>query len=277
MSSHSSFNKLIIRACAISIILNGVSAVNNCQPGTYLSNNVCRSADPGNYAPNAAMTTQYPCPKGTFQSKSGAASCCPCCVGWYNPDTEQTHCQQCANVANPANQNQMLQHGVSPAEATAEAQCSYATSPTPQSSCSNTSPSECPAAGGPYASFGMTKRSLSPMKCKRRGYQACSVMTGRGGFECVDVMNDLESCGGCIGNPLTNPGSRLGVDCSALPGVNDVRCVQGKCVISSCSDGFQLSDKGTCESRESGPHRAQYMGHHRKRHHAKKAVGGHDL
>lgn len=53
------------------------------------------------------------------------------------------------------------------------------------------------------------------------------------GYECVDVQNDLESCGGCVANdsPFGGRTAAGGRDCSAIPNVDAVRCQKGACVI----------------------------------------------
>ena len=43
--------------------------------------------------------------------------------------------------------------------------------------------------------------------------------------------------------PLT-PYSPIGQDCSALPGVADVSCRSGECVIQRCMSGYALSRDG---------------------------------
>jgi hypothetical protein len=58
------------------------------------------------------------------------------------------------------------------------------------------------------------------------------------GFDCLDLHNDLEACGGCPGEP----GS---VDCSAIPGVSAVSCIDRQCVIDSC-DRRHLLSEGEC-------------------------------
>ncbi|GAA5900784.1 hypothetical protein JCM5296_004894 [Sporobolomyces johnsonii] len=83
-------------------------------------------------------------------------------------------------------------------------------------------------------------RSLNPSGLARRRIRrsdncaphldACSLGGGR--FECVDVASDLEQCGACSADG--------GVDCASLPGVAGVECVQGACVIDSCTDEFKL-------------------------------------
>ena len=59
---------------------------------------------------------------------------------------------------------------------------------------------------------------------------------GRGylkAYECVDVQNDLESCGGCVANdsPFGQRTANGGRDCSAIPYVDSVTCQKGTCVI----------------------------------------------
>lgn len=69
------------------------------------------------------------------------------------------------------------------------------------------------------------------------GQKSCPV--GGGKNECIDVQSNLESCGGCAQNGE-------GIDCTTLSGVNDVRCVKGECVASSCKSGFNLFEGGVC-------------------------------
>lgn len=56
------------------------------------------------------------------------------------------------------------------------------------------------------------------------------------GFECLDTTTSLEACGKC---PF-QPGS---VDCTILPGVEAVACVDGQCVIEACASGYVLFDR----------------------------------
>ncbi|KAI5449131.1 hypothetical protein NCC49_005269 [Naganishia albida] len=66
-----------------------------------------------------------------------------------------------------------------------------------------------------------------------KGYEPCPLYPS--GYECVDVMNDIESCGGCVGRNMP------GVDCSADVHVAAVSCVRGKCVIAACEEGFVVA------------------------------------
>ncbi|KAJ7045802.1 hypothetical protein C8F04DRAFT_1066235 [Mycena alexandri] len=64
----------------------------------------------------------------------------------------------------------------------------------------------------------------------------CPVMAGSGTFECVDIQNSLESCGGCVGgSPST------GEDCSAIPGADAVSCTNGRCAVTQCRGNLTVS------------------------------------
>ncbi|KAL1407993.1 hypothetical protein Q8F55_004790 [Vanrija albida] len=66
------------------------------------------------------------------------------------------------------------------------------------------------------------------------GVQSREELNGDQGttWECINVLSDLESCGGCAGED--------GVDCTALEGVDEVSCRMGKCVVHSCAEGLSL-------------------------------------
>lgn len=69
------------------------------------------------------------------------------------------------------------------------------------------------------------------------------------GFECIDTQHELESCGGCVHNdsPDGEVNNRGGQDCSAITGVDTVRCVQGRCVIGkSLILSCRLSSLNSC-------------------------------
>ncbi|KAF8476343.1 hypothetical protein DFH94DRAFT_109195 [Russula ochroleuca] len=75
------------------------------------------------------------------------------------------------------------------------------------------------------------------------GWAACGVFGGSPrAWECVDTAHDLESCGGCM-FPLTAY-SPEGKDCSILPGVADVSCMAGECVVHRCLPGYKPAPSG---------------------------------
>ena len=103
------------------------------------------------------------------------------------------------------------------------------------------------ATGGSSPSSGAQKRSppqrKRPQKCPK-GYATCPVygmLYGAGytrSFECVDIQNDLESCGGCVDGDSWNgeKNGSGGRDCSAIPNVDSVHCARGECVIGELHD-----------------------------------------
>ncbi|KAF7328887.1 hypothetical protein MVEN_02518400 [Mycena venus] len=121
---------------------------------------------------------------------------------------------------------------------------------------------ECNGKCGTYKgcpSSYLTKRDLwGGHKCPT-GFTACHI-PGRNAnsWECLDTETDLESCGGC---PSLYSDSLPGKDCTAIPGVSDVSCIKGNCVIHKCMAGFDLSGHSECiYSEDKDPHilAAQY-------------------
>lgn len=56
--------------------------------------------------------------------------------------------------------------------------------------------------------------------------------------------------GGCV-FPLPTGDGREGQDCTALPGVSDVSCVRGRCVVHRCMPGYNVHpDKAECVYNE---------------------------
>jgi len=99
---------------------------------------------------------------------------------------------------------------------------------------------------GPLCPSGHHKRDISywgrESQCAR-GLTACGVLDRSArAWECVDTMNDLESCGGCTAPLLVGPTNALGFDCSALVGVADVSCISGGCIVHRCMPGFSVTD-----------------------------------
>ncbi|KZT57972.1 hypothetical protein CALCODRAFT_517057 [Calocera cornea HHB12733] len=109
--------------------------------------------------------------------------------------------------------------------------------------------------------------------CAKAGEKVCGTANGKRQWECVDVLSELESCGGCIFAPpfpelaSTTP---LGTDCTTIPHVADVRCSIGACVIQKCNEGFvPSSDRTACVASERAPAAASHRkgGKHAHGHH----------
>lgn len=97
-------------------------------------------------------------------------------------------------------------------------------------------------AGIPVPGQGVRRSRLVPQAQARstnafcpRGQSACSLAASldpADGYDCLDTLSSLEMCGGCpTGTDLSDPSAPSGVDCSTLPGVNDVECDGGRCRI----------------------------------------------
>ncbi|KAF8829560.1 hypothetical protein F5879DRAFT_938959 [Lentinula edodes] len=239
--------------------LSGSSSCSECSEGTYQPNfgqSQCITAAPGHYVSNKRSNTQTPCDAGSaqplsgqkscdlcapgfFQAQAGQVSCCQCCAGFYSSNFGSKTCSQCGAQGTQS-------RGTSHPGSTSASACMAGSNPQPVKTCSQASNDICPAVIAKTPS----KRSPSQLHADfcsisvpRRHW--CKVLNG--GMECVDTMNDLEMCGGCLepghAEDLTT-GAR---DCSAIEGVGNVQCKQGKCEIGSCRKGFQVSTDGrTC-------------------------------
>ncbi|KAH9975008.1 hypothetical protein BGW80DRAFT_1225313 [Lactifluus volemus] len=112
---------------------------------------------------------------------------------------------------------------------------------------------KCVEAGSCPASAPSTKKKrwLSSSTCAEMGpeWAACGVLGGGArSWECINTANDLKSCGGCM-LPLT-PYVPIGQDCTSLPGVTDVACIAGECVVHRCLPGYAPAhDRTHCVSR----------------------------
>jgi len=120
-------------------------------------------------------------------------------------------------------------------------------------------------------SQGLKKRDtyvLSDDLCGR-GLTLCGVSSSsysKTSWECLDTQNGLESCGGCAVGILGHPAT--GVDCTAIEGVEDVACRVGKCQVSACASGWNVSECGTMCVPETRPskHRVGTFAHEARGH-----------
>ncbi|CAE6525318.1 unnamed protein product [Rhizoctonia solani] len=225
-----------------------------CNARTTCTPNLC---DPGTYADITGSGQRCKdCPAGTFNNSYGNTSCCKCCAGWFSQGSSKpltplslefgidqrnaienhTNCERCPNIQ--INQNDLI---TGPEGSDSVLKCTvympFSNLPRPAPTCSQPltqMPGTCPPVTGDTPS-GAYKRSI--MKTCPYGTTRCEVKSGRGGFECVDTLNSLETCGGCDN------------DCSVLEGTNQVQCLKGHCVIKSCSSGYNLIPRGDGISR----------------------------
>ncbi|GAA5879865.1 hypothetical protein JCM8547_006220 [Rhodosporidiobolus lusitaniae] len=92
--------------------------------------------------------------------------------------------------------------------------------------------------------------------------EVAGVMAGFGGYECVNTMEALESCGGCAS-------TSEGQDCTKIRGSSGVGCSEGKCVIFSCQPGWRVSMDGEkcvrSRSTDRPSHKSKAGGHNHGR------------
>ncbi|GAA5896224.1 hypothetical protein JCM6882_008523 [Rhodosporidiobolus microsporus] len=67
--------------------------------------------------------------------------------------------------------------------------------------------------------------------------EVTGVMAGKGGYECVNTLESLDSCGGCAS-------TGEGKNCLAIRGAKSATCQQGACVVFSCQAGWRPSLNG---------------------------------
>jgi hypothetical protein len=70
----------------------------------------------------------------------------------------------------------------------------------------------------------------------QENYTACPLPGRKNLFECVDVMNDIQSCGACWS-------TGEGEDCTAFDDLATASCVMGKCQY-KCPIGYNLTPTG---------------------------------
>ncbi|WWC64140.1 uncharacterized protein I303_106748 [Kwoniella dejecticola CBS 10117] len=115
--------------------------------------------------------------------------------------------------------------------------------------CGPTGSAVPPGQGGGGGGYGGGYRKRSPslheaMQMRKDDERGVETLLGckdheracesNGHWRCNDVSSLLWSCGGCPGE---------GVDCGAIPGVSEVVCDQGRCLIESCRRGYTLINK----------------------------------
>lgn len=99
--------------------------------------------------------------------------------------------------------------------------------------CSANAPAAAPS-GIPNAQNIPARQLPETVPMCAAGEELCPLPSAKG-FECLDTSSNLEACGAC---PF-QPGSD---DCTAIPGVQAVQCVAGRCQVESCLKGYLLRD-----------------------------------
>ncbi|KAI0633385.1 hypothetical protein C8Q77DRAFT_1259496 [Trametes polyzona] len=244
--------------------LPGSGVCSTCPQGTYSTSvgaGSCLPCPAGSYCTGTGQTSYTQCPAGTYTSVpgesactacpagsfapfEGSTQCCSCCSGFYSDAAGQTECQSCP-----------IAGSYSPVGATDASQCRTGIAGGLTTCFASSTDHSCPTTGGAIVSQAaapIRRRNPKRRACPA-GHQSCpvygSTLRRRGylkGYECVDVQNDLESCGGCVAHdsPFGERTAGGGRDCSAIPNADGVRCVDGACVIAKCEHGYVLSPDG---------------------------------
>lgn len=231
----------------------GATSETSCSAGTYNDNTgstSCKTCPAGSMCPNDSLTKPQACspgrystggnvvqctlcPAGYFNNIQGATGCCQCAAGWFNGNPGNTNCQMCSN-----------QYPYSDPGAPSSGSCSATPGHWAKAgSCQQSSDGTCP--GSQPMGSSVPRRALHAPLCKHFRQKACPLYSqGKTltGYDCVDVENDLESCGGCVTHGQTSNDG--GQDCSDIPWVNAVRCQKGRCLIESCQMGYVTSANG---------------------------------
>ncbi|OBZ71303.1 Protein priA [Grifola frondosa] len=259
---------------------NGKAPCTLCAPGTWTDQtgqHSCTNAQAGWYATGPGATFQTECSQGTY-STGNAATCTLCPAGSYcngqgctapvlcppgryaqllDPDSNSV-----TNVLLGLSSTFKVQRRAvivalgsttySPAGSTLSSQCGT-TGAGGLTTCAM-SGNTCPNTGGSMPSQGSRKRNTPRRLPCAPGHKNCPLYSSSlaskigflRGYECVDIENDLESCGGCVStdSQFGEHSADGGRDCSAIPNVDVVQCRSGKCLIDKCDAGYSVSEDG---------------------------------
>ncbi|KAF8886724.1 hypothetical protein BD779DRAFT_1441470, partial [Infundibulicybe gibba] len=241
----------------------GSTSDSPCSAGTYsglTASTECSSCPPGKYCPSDGLSIPLLClagrfstggnvvacdlcPAGSFNNVLGSTGCCLCCAGRFSTLLGSTSCTSCPSWKMYSAPGSIHEGKCSATRGLYQ----------PATSClQNQDTRSCPASQ-PYPTGNYAKRNIYPKTCSTSGHKNCPIFKNTrqrasvlAGYECVDVANDLESCGGCVNFNSVN-GSRSedgGRDCSGIPHVNAVSCSSGRCIIGSCRTGYKVSSDG---------------------------------
>ncbi|GAA5853434.1 hypothetical protein JCM5353_006967 [Sporobolomyces roseus] len=127
---------------------------------------------------------------------------------------------------------------------------------TPKSLCPSANEVACPIVGSSSYDQAVAQHFTSATEFS-------GVFAGEGGYECLDVTQALDSCGGCAS-------TGEGQDCTKIRGAMSMGCESSKCVVYSCEAGWKPSlagDKCVRVRSHSSSHNSTAKRHIAARHH----------
>ncbi|KAK2459987.1 hypothetical protein APHAL10511_007993 [Amanita phalloides] len=94
-------------------------------------------------------------------------------------------------------------------------------------------------------------KTLAQAKSNCKASESVCGIPGREGsfdFECINIDNSLDSCGGCVApHPFVGQPRPSGKDCSKISNAMEVECIERSCVVHRCKEGFQPNEtRGAC-------------------------------
>ncbi|GAA5901628.1 uncharacterized protein JCM6883_000344 [Sporobolomyces salmoneus] len=102
---------------------------------------------------------------------------------------------------------------------------------TPKSLCPSPNEVACPIVGSSSYQQAVAQHFTSATEFS-------GVFAGEGGYECLDVTQALDSCGGCAS-------TGEGEDCTKIRGAVSMGCESSKCVVYSCEAGWKPALSGS--------------------------------
>ncbi|KAF7320608.1 hypothetical protein HMN09_00145400 [Mycena chlorophos] len=206
---------------------SGASECTECSANTKVSNNQCVACSPGYISDPGSTSCSPACPAGQYYQNS---------MCYYCPDDTYslggtTSCTTCP-----------VSTGCQSGQGTSAAECK----------CKN---GQVFIAGAcaPEPSGANYRRSTQTALDRCSPLETlCPISSGIGsqsGMECLNVMTQLDSCGGCVAPEgdldYDSDVAYTGRDCTLIPNVDEVWCEKGGCVVGSCQHGYSLVNN-TC-------------------------------
>ncbi|BGP46724.1 hypothetical protein JCM10450v2_002572 [Rhodotorula kratochvilovae] len=212
-------NKCAVAGASAQICSSGACQATSCSSGLTLTNGACKTVDFSADINNCGSLGNV-----CKFSPNGAAGTCSA--------------GKCVITSCPT--GYIVSNGACVLSASGKARVKKSKITKPKTLCP-TGESACPIVGS--TSFEGAVKQLSATEFS-------GMMAGSGGYECIDTLQALDSCGGCAS-------TGEGQDCTKIRGAAGVGCSAGTCVVFSCQAGYKPSLSGDrCVRTRSSHHGA---------------------